>query len=151
VKSIAQTLVASIFALIVSQSVRAEAEQAAASKTIICEAEDFRVLRGGWKRQRYGENYYVGTFADTFLSRKAFLGAPEQCKPSTASLRVEIPARGRYLALVRYEAAYRFETQFRLVIEQSGSKKFDRLYGARDNIKIWPFGSVMPGIKTPVG
>ena len=68
--------------------------QAIAAETIIGEAEDFRIGKGDWKRQKYGENYYVGTFADTFLSRKAFLGAPEQCKPSLASLRVNIPAPG---------------------------------------------------------
>ena len=51
-----------------------------------------------------------------------------------------MPAAGRYLALVRYEAAYRFETQFRLVIEQQGKAALDRRYGARDNVKIWAFG-----------
>lgn len=117
-----------------------DAEQVAAGKTLIFEAEDFRIGRGEWKRQKYGDNYYVGTFADTFLSRKAFLGAPEQCKASSASLRIDVPTAGRYFALVRYEAAYRFETRFRLVIEQNGNKKFDRVYGARENIKVWPFG-----------
>ena len=68
--------------------------QAIAAETIIGEAEDFRIGKGDWKRQKYVENYYVGTLADTFLSRKAFLGAPEQCKPSLASLRVNIPAPG---------------------------------------------------------
>src|SRR5204863_9815548 len=33
----------------------------------------------------------------------------------------------------------RFETQFRLQVEQNGQNKLDRLYGARDNIKIWAF------------
>lgn len=50
-----------------------------------------------------------------------------------------MPRAGRYLALVRYEAAYRFETQFTLRIEQNGAVKLKRLYGARDNEKIWAF------------
>jgi len=107
---------------------------------VVCEAEEYQVQKGGWRRQKYGENYYVGTFANTFLSRKAFLGAPEQCKRSVAVYRATVPSAGRYLALVRYEAAYRFETRFRLIIEQNGITKLDRLYGARESIKIWPFG-----------
>ena len=50
-----------------------------------------------------------------------------------------MPKAGRYLALVRYETVYRFETQFRLRIEQNGKQLFDRLYGARANVKIWAF------------
>ena len=34
--------------------------QAIAAETIIGEAEDFRIGKGDWKRQKYGENYYVG-------------------------------------------------------------------------------------------
>jgi len=104
------------------------------------EAEEFKPGAGSWKRQSYGENYYVGTFANTFLSRKAFLGAPEQCEKSVATATLTVPVAGRYLALIRYEAAYRFETRFRLLIEQNGTQKLDRLYGARDQLKIWPFG-----------
>jgi hypothetical protein len=56
-----------------------------------------------------------------------------------ASLEVQVPKAGRYLALVRYESCYRFETQFRLRVEQNGKVRLDRLYGARDNLKIWAF------------
>jgi hypothetical protein len=107
--------------------------------TLICEAEEFRVLTPGWKAQPWGANYYAATMANTFLSRKAFLGAPEQCDESKAEIDVRVPAAGRYLALIRYEAAYRFETQFRLKVEQAGRVKLDRLYGARDNVKICAF------------
>lgn len=109
---------------------------------IICEAEEFQVEKaaGGWRAKNWGENYYAATFANTFLSRKAFLGAPAQCDDSTASIEVRVPAAGRYLVLARYEAAYRFETQFSIRIEQGGKEVFRRLYGARDNIKIWAFG-----------
>jgi len=106
---------------------------------LVCEAEEFQIRSPGWEAKRWGENYYAATFANTFLSRKAFLGAPAQGDRSEASIRVMVPAAGRYLALVRYEAAYRFETQFRVVIEQNGRKTLDRLYGTRRNLKIWPF------------
>lgn len=107
--------------------------------TILAEAEEFQGGGSGWKAQPWGANYYAATLANAFLSRKAFLGAPEQCQRSMASLEVEVPAPGKYLALVRYEAAYRFETQFRLQIEQNGKPVLDRLYGARQNPKIWAF------------
>jgi hypothetical protein len=118
----------------------------------ICEAEEFQVsppdeTAPGWQAKRFGDNYYAATFANSFLSRKAFLGAPEQCDPSTASIEVDIQEAGRYLVLVRYEAAYRFETQFRVQVEQAGRTLLNRLYGARDNLKIWPFRE---GLKTEV-
>lgn len=113
--------------------------QAVSETTLICEAEEFQVVHPGWKAQRWGQNYYAATFANSFLSRKAFLGAPEQCERSVATIEVQVPRPGRYLALVRYEAAYRFETQFRLQIEQNGKTRLDRLYGARANVKIWGF------------
>src|SRR5262249_26996316 len=109
--------------------------------TVIAEAEEFQVNKpGGWKAKPWGENYFVATFADSFLSRKAFLGAPEHCDESAATIEVQVPKSGRYLVLARYESVYRFETQFRIRVEQSGRQLFDRLYGARDNLKIWAFG-----------
>jgi len=107
---------------------------------IVCEGEEFQpAATGGWKAKPFGENYYAATFANAFLSRKAFLGAPEQCEESRATIQVKIPEAGTYLALVRYETAYRFETRFRLRIEQNGEPRLDRLYGARENLKIWAF------------
>ncbi|HKB38198.1 MAG TPA: hypothetical protein VKD72_17250, partial [Gemmataceae bacterium] len=114
--------------------------QPVSDTTIIAEAEEFRVDRpGGWKVKPWGENYFVATFANSFLSRKAFLGAPEQCDESVATIEVQVPKAGRYLVLARYESVYRFETQFRIRVEQNGKQLFDRLYGARDNLKIWAF------------
>lgn len=109
-------------------------------KTIVCEAEEFAVQgTNGWRAGNWGENYYAASVANAFLSRKGFLGAPEQCaEESSASTAVRAPKAGRYLALVRYEAAYRFETRFSLRIEQNGKTKMNRLYGARDNVRIWP-------------
>lgn len=107
---------------------------------ILCEAEEFRATTPGWQAQSWGSGYYAATFANTFLSRKAFLGAPEQCDRATATLEARVPQAGRYLALVRFEAPFRFEARFRLVIEQAGKTKLDRLYGARENLKICAFG-----------
>ncbi|MDX1945499.1 MAG: hypothetical protein SFU86_08820, partial [Pirellulaceae bacterium] len=106
---------------------------------LVCEGEEFQVRSPGWLARPYGTNYYAATLANTFLSRQAYLGAPEQGERTVAELAVEVPASGKYLALVRYEAAYRFETQFRLQIEQNGKLALDRLYGARSNLKIWAF------------
>ena len=103
---------------------------------LLVEAEEFQVAKGDWSAKRWGENYYAATFANSFLSRKAFLGADEQTK-GKATIQVRIPKAGRYLVLARYEAAYRFETQFRVRVEQKGRRVLDRLYGARKNLKIW--------------
>ncbi len=104
------------------------------------EAEEFRVLRGPWQAKSYGENFYVSTFAVTFLSRKAFLAAPPQAQDAVAEIRFQVPRTGNYLVLARYESAYRYHTQFRVVVEQQGKVKLSRIYGSRDNVRIWPFG-----------
>src|SRR4051794_28076721 len=53
--------------------------------TVVAEAEEFSVESrgakndaGDWRPMPWGENYYCATFGNTFLSRKAFLGAAEQ-------------------------------------------------------------------------
>jgi hypothetical protein len=126
--------------------------KADANGDVIVEAEEFQLdgKTDGWRSKDWGENYYAATFAISFLSRKAFLGAPASGAQTVATTQVEIPKAGKYLALVRYEAAFRFETQFTVEIEQNGKSVFKRLYGARDNIKIWPFKG-MGGLKTEVG
>lgn len=106
---------------------------------IFCEAEEFAIEKPGWEAKPWGQNYYAATFANTFLSRKAFLGAPEQGPETVARVTVAIKDAGRYAVLARYEAAYRFETRFRIQVEQAGRVVMDRLYGARDNVKIWAF------------
>lgn len=105
---------------------------------MLVEAEEFSPANDAWAAKPWGENYYAATFANSFLSRKAYLGADEQAE-GTATIRVRVPKAGRYLVLVRYEAAYRFETQFRVKVEQNGKAALDRLYGARKNLKIWAF------------
>ena len=105
---------------------------------LLVEAEEFQPTNAAWSAKPWGENYYAASFANSFLSRKAYLGADEQAE-GTATIRVRVPKAGRYLVLVRYEAAYRFETQFRVKVEQNGKAALDRLYGARKNLKIWAF------------
>lgn len=106
---------------------------------LLCEAEEFQVEQAGWKPLRWGSNYYCASFANAFLSRKAFLSAPEQTGRSSAQINVQVPAAGRYLVLARYEAPYRFSAEFRVQVHQNGQPKLDRLYGARQNPKIWAF------------
>jgi hypothetical protein len=106
------------------------------------EAEEFQPASkndSGWQAKTWGQNYYSATFANSFLSRQAFLGAPAQTDGATSTLQVGVTEAGKHLVLVRYEAAYRFATEFRVRIEQNGKKVFDRLYGARKNLKIWAF------------
>jgi hypothetical protein len=107
---------------------------------LVAEAEEFVVNDSkGWSAKDFGENYYAATFANSFLSRKAFLGAPENGPRTTASVTLAITNAGRYHVLARYEAAYRFETRFTVRIEQGGKPVFERNYGARTNPKIWAF------------
>jgi len=114
--------------------------QPAPDGNLYLEAEEFKPSRvNGWEAKQWGENYYAATFANSFLSRKGFLGAPEQADNAVATIQANIKEAGKYLVLCRYEAAYRFETQFRIEVEQNGRKIFNRRYGARENIKIWAF------------
>lgn len=114
--------------------------------SIVAEAEEFQpVASGAWRPGDWGENYYAATMSNTFLSRKAFLGAPEQCDRSEAAITVRVPRAGKYLALVRYEAVYRFETQFGLRIEQNGQERLQRLYGDR-----WGISALAATTGTPL-
>ncbi len=113
---------------------------ASSDGNLLVEAEEFQpAAASSWQAKPWGQNYYAATFANSFLSRKAFLGAPEQATNAVARIQVQVPKAGRYLVLARYEAAYRFETQFRVRVEQAGKPVLDRLYGARSNLKIWAF------------
>ena len=106
---------------------------------IVKEAEDFTSVKGDWEAKPWGTNYYAAGFANSFLSRQAYLGAPEQGVAAEAVTEVDVPVADTYLVLARYEAAYRFETQFGIKIEQNGEVVFDTLYGARENPKVWFF------------
>src|SRR4051794_1816394 len=65
----------------------AAADSSTSDSIIVAEAEEFTIKpaaksNGGWERKAWGENYYCATFGNTFLSRKAFLGASEQSSGS---------------------------------------------------------------------
>src|SRR5436190_19862488 len=73
---------------------------------LFAEAEDFEVKSPGWKVVPYRDNYYCCTFAVTFLSRMACLGAPEQIedgKRAVAEKVVNSPYADTYDLLARYE------------------------------------------------
>ncbi len=112
---------------------------AAADTNLYVEAEECTV-GGAWQALPWGRNYYAATFANTFMSRQAYLGAPPQCDVSESRIDVVVPEAGDYLLLARYESPYRFETRFRVTIEQTGKTAFDRMYGGVANEKIWAFG-----------
>ena len=61
---------------------------------LMAEAEDFKITKG-WGIVPYRENYFASTFAISFLSRMACLGAPAQLKEeAVAEQVVNIPHDG---------------------------------------------------------
>lgn len=108
--------------------------------SLVLEAENFRVLSGDWKVGDITQNYYSGTFANTFLCSQMFLGAPEQGVYSEAVMDVEIPEAGDYLLWTRYEQPSYFSVEHGVRVVQNGNTVFDRKYGVFENLKLWPFG-----------
>jgi hypothetical protein len=109
---------------------------------LIAEAEDFSVVRGPWRTVPYRENYFAATFAVTFLSRMACLGAPAQIESgqeAVATQKVEIPYSGEFHVLARYEQPYNFSVEFAVEIEQGGKTTFQQLFGRLQDPKIWAF------------
>jgi len=108
---------------------------------LVAEAEDFSVQRG-WSVVPYGENYFASTFAITFLSRQACLGAPEQAQTgeeAVASQEVDIPADDSYRVLARYEQPYGFTAEFTVEILQGKRTVFRRIFGRPKSAKYWAF------------
>lgn len=96
---------------------------------------------GTFKVTEWGrEHLYGATFSNTFASRKALLSAAPDAIGTATSGPVAIPRAGTWYVCVRYEAAYRFETEFQLTVKQ-GSPKLTKMYGQRSSPKIWPFGT----------
>ena len=89
--------------------------------SLVLEAEDFRVLSGDWKVGDITQNYYSGTFANTFLCGQMFLGAPEQGVYSEAVMDVEIPEAGDYLLWTRYEQPSYFSVEHGMRVVQNGN------------------------------
>ena len=108
---------------------------------LVAEAEDFTIKSGEWKVVPYRENYYASTFAMTFLSRMACLGAPEQTaagKPAVAEQVVTIPEADEYDVLARFEQPFNWSVEFTIEIEQNGKAVYKQFYGRIQDPKIWP-------------
>ncbi|MDP6560955.1 MAG: hypothetical protein QF619_12705 [Candidatus Binatia bacterium] len=108
--------------------------------SLVLEAEDFQVRSGDWKVGDTNENYFSGTFANTFLCGQSFLGAPEQGVYSEAVMDIEIPEDGDYLLWTRYEHPSYFNVEHRVKIEPGAETVFNRMHGNFSNLKLWPFG-----------
>lgn len=111
---------------------------------LFAEAEDFRVTSPGWKVIPFRENYFACTFAITFLSRMAALGAAEQLplgQTAVAEQEVRIPYDDSYEVLVRYEQPYNFSCEFTLEVEQNGQVVGRFPCGRLTDDKIWAFNN----------
>lgn len=102
----------------------------------MAEAEDFTVEKGDWRVVPYRENYYASTFAITFLSRMACLGAPEQ-GAAVASQLIQVPADGAFTVMARYEQPHNFSVEFTVAVEQAGKEVFRQVFGRLEDPKVW--------------
>ncbi len=111
---------------------------------LFAEAEDFTVNTPGWAVVPYRENYFASTFAISFLSRMACLGAPEQLptdEPAVAEQTVQIPYADQYEVLVRYEQPYNFSVEFAIEVQQGGKVVASFPCGRLNDPRIWAFNS----------
>src|SRR5437588_12739132 len=92
---------------------------------LLLEAEEFQVTKGPWRPIGWGENYYAATLANTFISRKRLLSAPEQCDAAEAVRAAHIPAAGRYRVWTRYECPSNFAVEHTLRVGQGGRVVFE--------------------------
>lgn len=109
---------------------------------LFAEAEDFAVKSPGWTVVPYRENYFAGTFAITFLSRMACLGAPEQLpagQKAVAEQVVQVPYADRYELLSRYEQPLDFAVEFTIEVEQGGKVVARHPCGRLTDDRIWAF------------
>jgi len=106
----------------------------------VSQAENFTAVGDGWEPKAWCDgNYFCTTIDNVFHSRQAYLHAAAATKKAHAKAEVVVPQNGLFSVLVRYEAVFHFGSGFRVQIEQGGSKVFDRLYGMRENVKLWAF------------
>lgn len=109
---------------------------------LITEAEDFTPKSPGWKVVPYRENYYAGTFAVTFLSRMACLGAPEQLPAGTTAVAeqvVTVPYADSFELLARYEQPLDFSVEFTVEVEQAGKVVGRFPCGRLTDPRVWAF------------
>ena len=109
---------------------------------LIAEAEDFEIKSDGWQVVPYRENYFASTFAVSFLSRMACLGAPEQLDDGQVAIAeqvVQIPYDDQFELLTRYEQPYNFSAEFTVEVEQGGRVVAAFPCGRLTDNRIWPF------------
>jgi len=123
-----------VFALLLSASFTPAADLPV---RLIAEGEDFRTEKG-WQVVPYRENYYASTFAISFLSRMACLGAPAQ-GDAVAVQEIVIPSAGEFHVLSRYEQPFNFSAEFTVEVLQNGKSVYREMFGKLEDPKIWPF------------
>eukprot|EP01045_Picozoa_sp_COSAG04_P040729 COSAG04_NODE_12035_length_674_cov_1.446957_1_plen_200_part_01 len=112
---------------------------------IAMEAENFTVApKSSWVAGDWGHapTRYAATIANTFMSRRSCLHAPANVSDeSSATMAFSVQKAGSYSVLLRYEAAYLFETPFRVeILNAQKSAVFTKTYGLRQSLKVQGFG-----------
>ena len=127
---------------------------------IVMEAENFTAVTSSssssWEAKPWmlSANRFAASVADTYLSRRAYLqGAAKMGAGASATMEFEVEPgeEGDYQVLLRYEAAFHFETPVHLSIAQQGARTpslaaspwagklvFNRTYGQRHSLKVKP-------------
>lgn len=142
-----KTTVSLLFVVLATASV----ESAVAQPRLVLEAEDL-APRGVWRVEPWEKGYFCATFANDFVSRQAFLCAPEQCPVSQAAADFTVPEFGEYALFARYACPYLYNATFSVRIEQRGRIVFARTFGKVRNPKMWPFGGgIQPMASYPWG
>ena len=107
------------------------------SHYILAEAENFSVTHG-FRARAWGDgNFFCSDLNNVFLSRSAYLQGLANTTDARAAATVTVPRQGNYSVLVRYEAVYHFNQGFRVQVSQHGQTLFDKVYGLRENLKLW--------------
>ncbi len=107
---------------------------------LFAEAEDFAVKSPGWSVLPNRDAYFSCTFAVTFHSRMACLGAPEQLpagKKAVAEKIVQIPYADTFDVMARYEQPFQFSCEFTVEVEQNGKVVASLPFGRLSDPKIW--------------
>lgn len=107
---------------------------------LVAEAEDFTAEKPGWQVVPYRENYYASSFAVTFLSRMACLGAPAQADAVSTQV-IDVPADGEFHVLARYEQPFNFAVEFTVEVRQNNATVYKETFGKLADPKIWAFNN----------
>ena len=87
---------------------------------------------------------------NSFHSRSAYLQAAANVSSAEARGTVLIRQGGEFNVLVRYEAVYHFNQGFRIEVSQNGTDRFSKVYGLRNNKKLWAFSQIRPPLTNGV-